>query len=342
MSPRAFASAGLTVVLLAVAIPSTMAMAFTRPDDGPVGLSVSTTVGDATMLVKVSPAFCSVGEPLTLTISINRQGRAIPLETFAGALGGDLGDFHVEPMEPPAMVGDALVGRYRLTTFASGTVTIPPIVVELRDANGLPQRLGTTELSVEVTSVLGENDDPATFRDIKGELDLLPKPSRWPLVTAISAGVIGLGLLGTWALLTIRRRRTPPLAADLLALSELDALEREGLPKAHRVQEFHVRLTDVVRGYIERRFAIRAPELTTQEFLREAKGSHAIEERHQAMLASLLTSADMVKFAGVRPDGRVCEESMTTARRFVVESAAVPQQAPSSAAPSTASAEAAR
>ena len=323
---------------LAVALFASVAFGLPRADDGPAALTASTTVGDATMLVKVSPASCSVGEPLTLTISIDRPGRAIPLETLAGALGGDsggeLGDFHVEAMEPPTMVGTALIGRFRLTTFASGKVTIPPIVVELRDPNGLPQRLATTELSVEVASVLGENDDPAAFRDIKGELDLLPKPSRWPIATAISAGVIGLGLLGTWALLTIRRRRTPPLAADLLALSELDALEREGLPKAHRVQEFHVRLTDVVRAYIERRFAIRAPELTTQEFLREAKGSHAIEERHQAMLASLLTSADMVKFAGVRPDGRVCEESMTTARRFVVESAA--------AAPTTASAEGGR
>lgn len=288
--------------------------------------SASVSQGDATMTAEVTPANGRVGDPFELRLSIARTGGVVPLDTFAGALGDTLGDFHVEPIGQPALVDGSLVARYRLTTFASGRLTIPGVLVELRGPEGA-RRLATGSLSVEVASVLAENDDPKEFRGIKGELDLVPPANRWPAIVAagaVAALAVGAGL---WFVARRRRAAAVPPSAEAVAIGALDLLDREGLPKSGRVHEFHVRLTDIVRSYIERRFAIRAPELTTQEFLREARGASSIEERHQSLLASLLTSADMVKFAGIRPDPELCGRSMETARRFVEESAAPPAAA---------------
>lgn len=313
-----------------------------RADDGanesaqPAALSSSTTAGDATLTARVEPSTVRVGEDVVLTLTVTTTGRALPLGIFDGALQAPFGDFHVEAIGAPATITDGalpgVVARYRLSTFASGNVALPAIVVELRDADGAtPRRLATEPMTIHVTSVLPENADPKEFRDIKGALDLLPTPPRWPLYTALGVSLVGVGLLAAWAIVVLRRRRAPELTPGERAIKALDALESEGLPAKAQVHAFHVRLTDVVRGYIEGRFAIRAPELTTQEFLRESSRSQVLSERHQALLASLLTSADMVKFAGVRPDPSLCEGSMQSARRFVNETAR-PSPQPESAA----------
>ena len=55
------------------------------------------------------------------------------------------------------------------------------------------------------------------------------------------------------------------------ALYELDVLLKKGLPGRGLYKDFYVELTMVVRRYIERRHDVRAPNLTTEEFLRAAQ-----------------------------------------------------------------------
>ena len=82
------------------------------------------------------------------------------------------------------------------------------------------------------------------------------------------------------------------------ALRELEALLARGLPGRDRFKDYYVELTMVVRRYVERRYAIRAPKLTTEEFLSAARGNPAFPGPSVAPLGAFLEAADLVKFAG--------------------------------------------
>ncbi len=81
------------------------------------------------------------------------------------------------------------------------------------------------------------------------------------------------------------------------ALHELDLLVSKNLVDKGLVKDFYVELTHVVRRYIERKYGIKAPERTTEEFIAEAIALDVFPKQYIPMLKSFLAFADMVKFA---------------------------------------------
>ena len=96
-----------------------------------------------------------------------------------------------------------------------------------------------------------------------------------------------------------------------------DGSKAEGLIEAGEFHPFYVRLSDIVRRYVEERFGLMAPQRSTPEFLREARGSSALSDDHQDLLARFLRAADMVKFALHVPAAADAEGALTAARGFV-------------------------
>lgn len=96
-----------------------------------------------------------------------------------------------------------------------------------------------------------------------------------------------------------RRVRLARLTPKARALHELGELLEKRLPERGRVKDFYVELTHVVRRYVERRYGIRAPRQTTEEFLAAAMKRPEFPADTLSGLAAFLESADLVKFAGV-------------------------------------------
>jgi hypothetical protein len=119
----------------------------------------------------------------------------------------------------------------------------------------------------------------------------------------------------------------PELPAGEWAMLELARLEQERLPERGEVEGFFVRLSDVVRAYVERRFAIAAPDRTTQEFLREAAHHPDLAGEHERTIGAFLRSADMVKFAAARPGTETCDNALAAMRGFVERTAPKPETA---------------
>lgn len=113
-------------------------------------------------------------------------------------------------------------------------------------------------------------------------------------------------LLVRFILRSIREHMMSPIER---AWVELDRLLKKGLPGRGRYKDFYVELTMVVRRYIQRKYGIRAPHLTTEEFLREAKPSDE--------LRAFLESADMVKFAGVEATPEMADSATASARGYL-------------------------
>jgi hypothetical protein len=97
---------------------------------------------------------------------------------------------------------------------------------------------------------------------------------------------------------------------------ELDKLAQSGLAETD-VKQFYVELTGIVRRYIEQTTAIRAPEQTTEEFLREISRKNTFDYEVNQRLQDFLESADLVKFAAHRPRREDVDESLSRARAFI-------------------------
>lgn len=101
------------------------------------------------------------------------------------------------------------------------------------------------------------------------------------------------------------------------AFFELSALLAKKLPEKGLFKDFYVELTMVVRRYIERRYAIRAPRQTTEEFLASATGSSAFNQKSITNLRQFLSAADLVKFAGVTATLETAESAVAKARDYL-------------------------
>lgn len=119
------------------------------------------------------------------------------------------------------------------------------------------------------------------------------------LITVAAVLLIAIAL---WALLRWRKHRAalaaiPPTPYEV-ALSALQALLSEELPQRGETKLFHQRLSGILRQYLEDRFQISAPHLTTEEFLEILSGTPSMVREHRVLLQEFLNACDMVKFAG--------------------------------------------
>ena len=165
-------------------------------------------------------------------------------------------------------------------------------------------------------------ENPAAREPVTGGMETDPKkdlpPFSWKLVgwVVIALTAIGLLVAGCWLLVkyVARRVKEHRMSPIERAWVELDRLLRKGLPGRGRYKDFYVELTMVVRRYVQRKYGIKAPHLTTEEFLMEFReeGRGKREE-----LRKFLESADMVKFAGVEATPEMADEATDSARGYL-------------------------
>ena len=160
-------------------------------------------------------------------------------------------------------------------------------------------------------------DLPAAREPVTGEMECDPKkdlpPLSWKLVGWIAAALLAiLGILGLLVYLVkylarrVKEHRMSPIER---AWAELDRLLKKGLPGRGRYKDFYVELTMVVRRYIQRKYGISAPHMTTEEFLRTAQPSDDLRR--------FLESADLVKFAGVDATPDMADAATESARSYI-------------------------
>ena len=256
---------------------------------------------------------------LTLTIR-TADGVEIEKPPFGEAVGDFLvRDFH-EPL--PEKDGDATILRqeYTLEPIRAGTLNIDPITVGFVDRRsaGEPTRhqIQSEALTVEVSTVLGD-EAPA----LSG-LRPAAKPIALPAAQSGALVWVGVAILvsGAVAVLVLwwrkRKINEPELSPAELAWLELERLVAADLA-AVDIKAYYSELTGVVRRFIERSTGIRAPEQTTEEFLRAIARDRSFSAPSSHRLAAFLQAADLVKFAGYQPASRDIEDSFTRAQHFI-------------------------
>jgi hypothetical protein len=292
-------------------------------------LKATARLGPVEVTVQLEPAKPVIGDPVVLTVSaVAEQGVELLMPEFGEALER----FTILDFVPRRSVDEKgrtqATQQYRLQPPSSGKQAIPPILVEFIDRRPGQRRapegldayeLLTERLEFEVQSVLPK-DAKGELRPALGKLPPLaqPRSPRWPWVVAF----VVLGAAATPFLvraIAAWRRRARRRSAYDIARARLERLLNSPRPDAEHMGAFFVELSGIVRRYLEDRFDLRAPELTTEEFLEEVQRSPDFSPEHQVLLREFLRQADLVKFARLHPPEEEIARSIAAARRFLDE-----------------------
>ena len=205
---------------------------------------------------------------------------------------------------------------------ASATADV--LVVKAEEAGGswtwtlLPLSTGTISFTarfqspdgkvVEAPSVAfavteAELTADADIADIKGPIKAWPSPWPW-LLAGVLAGLIWYG----WRRWKSRRRLGPDgvpvpakplLPPEVIAELALKELRAAGIWETNQAA-YYLRLTDILRVYLEARYAKPVTAMTSVEVERLVK-ERANDLAVGGSVRELLTRADLVKFAKVKP-----------------------------------------
>src|SRR5215471_10817030 len=105
-----------------------------------------------------------------------------------------------------------------------------------------------------------------------------------------------------------------------IALQRLEEARR--LMDPERAREYCFAVSNIIRRYVEERFHVHAPKLTTEEFLRElVEVRDTMLEPHRVLLGEFLQHCDLAKFARWRYAMPDLEAMHTSARSFVQQTA---------------------
>ncbi|HMD27797.1 MAG TPA: hypothetical protein VKH13_04430 [Steroidobacteraceae bacterium] len=172
--------------------------------------------------------------------------------------------------------------------------------------------------TAQSTSPAASTDPAQDIRDIRGPKFVRPD---WLLPLVLAGGLLlGFGAYGAWRWRRRRRQRPISLSPMELALQRLEELRALMLPAS--AAAFSVAVSDIVRSYIEQRFAVVATRRTTEEFLHDLlESSHASLARHRALLGKFLHLCDFVKFGGLSLTPQNMESLRQSARTFVLATA---------------------
>lgn len=192
-----------------------------------------------------------------------------------------------------------------IQSFDSGLYTLPPI---LYIAGG--ETIRSNQLTLKVVPVIV--DSMVTVHDyadaMKGErrfLDFMPDwLSDYGIWILLLLAVVGTGI---WVWLKYFKKKESVFAEPEktmppyeLAIKRLNELKEEHLCEQGREKDYYTRLTDILRIYLDTRFGINAMEMTSTQILR-AMQSNEETRVPKSIMSEILSIADFVKFAKVRP-----------------------------------------
>ncbi len=283
-------------------------------------LAPRSVLAETTMRAEVDKTTATIGDPITLTITLET-------EPGSGALLPDFGDDALGEwtvLAAPPATESVLEGVTRksrtlvLTSFDLGEHEIPSLTAIGAD---------TKTNAIPVTFVSVGLDEDGELRNVKAPA---AAPRNWPRVLIPWGIVLILALLAAWILYRIKTRPValdPTLAAvDLRPAHEIAGKELADLLVRWQAggdsdpdrRQYFYDISQIVRAYIRNRYGLPATERTTREIMNEIKVERIAPETI-GRLRTLLTDCDRVKYAADSSLEERFVEYVEASRAFVHE-----------------------
>lgn len=317
-------------IILSLAIALTALGAATAQRRSASGVSIASSI-DSTVVTMGSTTHIRVTVQMPEAIAANVNLDGMP-ELAAGEEYLRWGEVDIVAVDSASTIsqGTRTIGYdYTVQAFDPGTVTLPPFAV----VTGASDTAMSNVLTLKVLPV--ELDSAMTLNPIAGVAnpdtrwyDYIPNWIFWALLgIAIAALIVGLVLGLRKHKEEAEIRRNPPVPPYELAISRLNTLRTSNLASSGQEKAYYTELVDILRQYLHGRFGINAMEMTSTQIVKALRSNPATRMSADQM-RSVLSMADFVKFAKVRPMPDDNTRAMTRALDFVEDTKPAPEPEP--------------
>ncbi len=289
-----------------------------------------------------------IGDRLTLTLTAHSAaGETVQFPDLKSHLDKFvlLDELPAERVEEEG--GAALIRRsWIIAAFETGRLEVSGLPLAVMHADGVVDTLWTEPLPLDVISLVQDTLD-AQIRPLR---DLVEAQRLWKRIAFWA--VVGLAVLAALLILWRRylRRRADRLAGDvsslparpahLVALDELDRIKSLGLIENGEIKRFHILVSEAIRRYLEARYGVLAPEMTTWELTAVLRDRRDMDSGLKELLRGFLEDCDMVKFAKYVP--KIVEINATFNRAYEIVEKSRPVEQPQAPADNASAADSAQ
>ena len=217
-----------------------------------------------------------------------------------------------------------IIQKYLITSFDSGRYQVQPVFAETKNEGGLKRFYSDYSILKVLRVKIAPADTTAKIFDIikpyKARVtigEVLP----WLLIAAITGVLIWTALR---FLRKLKKSKTgietfiPTDPAHVIAFRELESLKNEELWQKGEIKKYYTKLTEILRQYLENRFRVYSLELTTAETLESLVKTGFKKDGSYNNLKTVLTGADLVKFAKFNPVASDNESHFQNSWNFVL------------------------
>ena len=210
-----------------------------------------------------------------------------------------------------------LTRTYKLTSFDSAFYALPPFYVLVEEDTFK----AASTIGLKVTSV---PVDTTNANEFAGPYTVTSIPFQWSYELWLIMLILILAVYGIVMLykkvrdnkpITKRIVVTPPTPAHKQALDEFAQIKTKPLETEEELKVYYDQITDILRQYIENRFALNAKELTSEEIITKLTDTNNVEALRE--LKEILTTADLVKFAKYQASVSEANRSVAMALDYV-------------------------
>lgn len=220
-----------------------------------------------------------------------------------------------------------------LQSFDSGVYRLQPVRYITSTDTAISDRLALKVMPIAVDTLTTVHPF-APVADIDRHLiDYLPDliVNHWKTILGILLLAAALTAIYIWRKRIVknpgRDKQIPLLPPYDEAIQALNQLKASDLWQTGQERQYYTRLTDILRRYLQRQFQINAMEMTTTEIMRQMR-SNPTTKPSQTLIDKILTMADFVKFAKVRPLPEENTAVMNHALQFVDDTKPIAEPTP--------------
>jgi hypothetical protein len=280
--------------------------------------------GPARVTLEIDKREISIADRINLTITVDiEENYEVEMPAFGDKLEQfGIVDYHNTQPELKDENRKQVSRSYVLEPFLSGDYKITPMKISFfrKDGDAANRHfVETPEVVIKVKSLLPEDIKDLKLNEI---IPPLSYPRSYKVWVWTGAGILLVFLLAA-AFLFYRKRINSRdssyirLRAHEIAYNELKALVDENLIEKGDIKQFFLRLSAIVRRYIENRFGLRAPEQTTEEFLSGLETALNFPDEYKPLLNNFLKYSDLVKFARFQPGNEDIQQSFDSCKAFI-------------------------
>ena len=212
-----------------------------------------------------------------------------------------------------------------LVFWDTGYIVIPEIEINILNLDSVKlYSINSDSIIVEVVSVKEKNMNLSPGSDgilpIKGPVKVQTYEDLYLALKIITLAIIAYGIISLWKKRSKKELekvdRSNYVMPTNIALMKLEKLKQFELSSEVSKKDFFVKISLILREYIENSFFIRALEMTTED-ISDNYELFPFDSDLVTELTSILQRADMVKYAREKKDREQCMKYLKRSISFV-------------------------